>query len=62
MKSTSRVSSTVSISYINRMESNSNKSRWEQKSVGPYVNPYGIELEQKSVEPYVNPVNVQLIE
>ena len=39
MKSTSRVSSTVSISYINRIESNS-----EQKSVGPYVNPVNVQV------------------
>ena len=30
MKTTPRVSSTVSIWYINRMESNSNKSRWDR--------------------------------
>ena len=29
-KSTPRVSSTVSISYINRMESSLNKSRWDR--------------------------------
>ena len=30
MKSTPRVGSTVSISHINRMESNSNKSQWDR--------------------------------